>query len=96
MTSQPLTPQLGRIILAQLEEPKRESSIVLDGFRSWDPWAMERLKVFLAELERRGFVARETHLKASEHPAHRRPRSRGVRRQRAEIFWPETRVEHLG
>jgi hypothetical protein len=60
MTSKPLTPQLGRIILAQLEEPKRESSIVLDGFKSWDPWAMERLKVFLAELERRGFVARET------------------------------------
>jgi hypothetical protein len=50
MTSQPLTPQLGRIILARLEEPKRESAIVLEGFNPYDPWAMERLKGFLREL----------------------------------------------
>jgi hypothetical protein len=31
MTSKPLTPQIGRKLLAQLEEPKRESAIVLDG-----------------------------------------------------------------
>ena len=32
MTSKSLTPQIGRKLLAQLEEPKRESAIVLDGF----------------------------------------------------------------
>jgi hypothetical protein len=59
MTSKPLTPQIGRIILAQLEEPRRESSIVLDGFRPWDPWDRQRITGFLEELERRGFVARD-------------------------------------
>lgn len=60
MTSRPLTPALGRIILGQLEEPKRESSIVLDGFNAFDPWDRERVLRFLQELEARGFIARET------------------------------------
>jgi len=59
MTSRPLTPQLGRIILAQLEEPRRESAIVLDGFKSWDAWDRQRLTAFLEELAARGFVARD-------------------------------------
>ena len=59
MTSKPLTPQLGRIILAQLEEPRRESAIVLDGFKSWDAWDRQRLTAFLEELASRGFVARD-------------------------------------
>ena len=60
MTSKPLTPQIGRKLLLQLEEAKRESGIVLDGFRPWDAWDRQRLTGFLEELERRGFVARET------------------------------------
>jgi hypothetical protein len=40
--------------------PQRESSIVLDGFRTWDAWDRQRLTGFLEELARRGFVARET------------------------------------
>jgi hypothetical protein len=56
MTSQPLTPQLGRKLLLQLEGPKRESSIVLDGFRPWDAWDRQRLTGFLEQVERRGFI----------------------------------------
>jgi hypothetical protein len=59
MTSTPLTPALGRIILCQLEEPKRESAIVLDGFKPWDAWDRQRLTGFLEELASRGFVARD-------------------------------------
>ena len=69
MTLKPLTPQIGRKLLLQLEEPKRESAIVLDGFRSWDPWDRQRLTSFLEELQARGFVARET-------PPRRRQNSR--------------------
>jgi hypothetical protein len=65
MTSRPLTPALGRIILAQLEEPKRESAIVLEGFKSWDAWDRQRLTGFLEELERRGFVARGSRARRS-------------------------------
>ena len=60
MTSKPLTPQLGRIILGQLETPKRESAIVLDGFKNWDAWDRQRLTFFLEALAARGFVARDT------------------------------------
>jgi hypothetical protein len=59
MTSKPLTPQLGRIIIGQLEEPRRESAIVIDGFKSWDAWDRQRLTAFLEELAARGFVARD-------------------------------------
>ena len=59
MTSKPLTAQIGRIILAQLEEPQRESAIVLDGFKPWDAWDRQRLTSFLEELAARGFVARD-------------------------------------
>jgi hypothetical protein len=60
MTSQTLSPQIGRQIILQLEEPKRESAIALDGFKSWDPWDRQRLTFFLEALAVRGFVARET------------------------------------
>jgi hypothetical protein len=59
MTSKPLTPQIGRKLLLQLEKAKRESSIVLDGFRPWDPWDRQRVMSFLTELEARGFIARD-------------------------------------
>jgi hypothetical protein len=59
MTSKPLTPQIGRKLLAQLEEPKRESAIVLDGFNPFDAWDSRRLAGFLEELESRGFIARD-------------------------------------
>jgi hypothetical protein len=59
MTSKPLTPQIGRIFLAQLEEPKRESSIVLAGFDSYDAWDRQRITGFLEALQARGFVARD-------------------------------------
>jgi hypothetical protein len=57
MTSKPLTPQIGRIILAQLEELKRESAIVLEGFNPFDAWDSRRIAGFLEELEARGFIA---------------------------------------
>jgi hypothetical protein len=54
-----MTPQIARIILGQLETPKRESAIVLDGFKSWDAWDRQRLTGFLEALAARGFVARD-------------------------------------
>ena len=59
MTSKSLTPQIGRIILGQLEQGKRESAIVLDGFNAYDAWDRQRITSFLTELEARGFVARD-------------------------------------
>lgn len=58
--TRPLTPALGRIILAQLEEPRRESAIALDGFSAFDPWDRQHVLEYLAELAARGYVARET------------------------------------
>jgi hypothetical protein len=60
MTSESLTPAIGRIILGQLETPKRESAIVLDGYKTWDAWSVQRMTFFLEALAARGFVARET------------------------------------
>ena len=56
MTSKPLTPQIGRIILGQLEqEPKYESGIQLEGYRDYyDPWARQRLAAHLEVLCRSG------------------------------------------
>ena len=60
MTSKPLTPQLGRIIIGQLEqEPKYESGIQLEGYREYDPWARQRLARHLEVLCRSGFIERE-------------------------------------
>jgi hypothetical protein len=59
MTSKPLTPQLGRIIISQLEQPKRESAIVLEGFRWWDAWDFQRISGFLEHLAARGYIERE-------------------------------------
>jgi hypothetical protein len=42
-----------------LETPKRESAIVLDGFKNWDAWSVQRLTFFLEALAARGFVARD-------------------------------------
>jgi DNA-binding MarR family transcriptional regulator len=60
MTSTQLSPQIGRIILAQLEEqPKYESAIEIEGFRMHDAWDRARITTYLQVLEARGFVARE-------------------------------------
>ena len=57
MTSKPLTPQIGRILLAQLEELNREPAIVLEGFNPFDAWDSRRVAGFLEELEARVFIA---------------------------------------
>jgi len=62
MTSKSLTPQIGRKLLAQLEEPKRESAIVLDGFNPFDAWDRQRITGFLKALQERGFVERDPSL----------------------------------
>jgi len=42
---------------ADLEELKRESAIVLEGFNPFDAWDSRRIAGFLEELEARGFIA---------------------------------------
>lgn len=59
-TTQQLTPALGRIILAQLETPKCESQLEIDGFQAWNAWDRQKITMFLDALAARGFVARET------------------------------------
>jgi hypothetical protein len=59
MTSTPLTPAIGRIILGQLETPKRESQLELEGYRWWDAWDRQRITGFMEALAGRGFIARD-------------------------------------
>jgi DNA-binding HxlR family transcriptional regulator len=59
MTSSELTPQIGRIILGQLETPKRESELEIPGYKSWDAWSRQTLSRHLETLAESGYVARE-------------------------------------
>jgi hypothetical protein len=60
MTSTQLSPQIGRIILGQLETPKRESQLEIEGYKPWDAFDRQRITLFLDTLASKNYVARET------------------------------------